>query len=301
MSAIQELEELIKHSEVFRRTKTVSYDIFMNYLTRKVSEKTGRTKVSGGSIAKDCGIPNNVFSFNRKKTYYIARDKLSAIARTYNFDLYETVELFEYFGYCLNTCNEQDRELIGDREIPYDLKGKTGTEEFPDCIFDLIRSCEKFSLAGCREFYDENKDLINSGKTEEAYIEFTKWVERAGNEHLWRVQPDQDINPHHDRETLFEIGYLCAFSLEEIKRLYRSQGYLFAPQFIKFDAFVDFLFDYDEKRYDYAFYKSVCSDIDTRFEKYDRTEPDINVILHELGIIDDLHYHRSREPERDEH
>lgn len=298
MDAIQNLEDLVKHSGVFRRTKDDSFGIFMSFLKEKVSEKTGKEKVTAGSIADDCGFPHNVFSFNRYTNYDMKPDKLSKIARTYNFDLNETVELFEYFGLCLTTFNEPGKSLLGDQEIPGDLKKKIGTKEYINCLFAAVRKKELYTLADCNIFYPENRELINSGQLDKAYEKFTKYIESAGNEHLWRVQLDADYRKQHHRETLFEIGYLCAFSLEEIKELYRSQGYLFAPKYIKFDAFVNFIMNYDKERYNYAFYKSVCSNIDTKYEKYERTEPEFGALLRELGILDEYHY--PSEMERDQ-
>ena len=59
--------------------------------------------------------------------------------------------------------------------------------------------------------------------------------------------------------------------------------------------------DYDKEHNQFSFYKSVCSDVRTRYEKFDRTDPDINVILYELGIIDNLHHSHYKDTDRDEY
>ena len=87
----------------------------------------------------------------------------------------------------------------------------------------------------------------------------------------------------HLRETLFEIGYFCGFTLDEIKRLYMSQGFSFAPEYIVYDAFVYNIMKHEKNGHPCTLYKAVFSNIKEKPVNFDRTNPDIKALIREFS------------------
>ncbi len=257
------------------------YHAFKNYLINKVSAKTKKTGIKKANIAKECDLAKN--DFDKKRYSNLKSDKLSKIVRTYQFSIAETVDLYYRLGRCLNINNKFDKSIIGDQKIPENLCDRIGNELFIDCLFDLIKKEHVHSLCK-KEKTEKIIELINFGKKEEAYSLFIKMLRQDGEQRqmyigLGKSKPDT----LHMRETLFEIGYFCGFSLDEIKRLYMSQGYSFAPEYIVFDAFAYNIMKYEETGHYCSLYKAVFSNIHVKPVNFDRTSPNIDAMTFEFS------------------
>ena len=84
-------------------------------------------------------------------------------------------------------------------------------------------------------------------------------IKKIASSIQWELITYSDFNDSAKKETrtLFEIGFISQFSLNEMEELYKIYGYKLSPEYIPFDTFVNWIQLLPENtRYKGTLYKS---------------------------------------------
>ena len=127
-------------------------------------------------------------------------------------------------------------------------------EEYVDTKFDYK------SMIAFRETLPNSLTDLGEEEIRSYYKAFHKTISDIATNAKWQLIAYSDFlkGKSAGRMTLYELGFLAGFGLEEMKELYKIYGYKLSSKYIPFDAFVKWIYQLDySRRYRAALYKDI--------------------------------------------
>lgn len=228
------------------REKEELSEEWKEYIVSFISERTGK-KQTVNKIEKKCELASKAltrFPLNRKT--------LEKIIKNYSLSDADAEKLLNRNGLDFHPPIGEPQDMIRILEMVRNHSYEKRKNDHINTIdFRLLQDFQKKIPQELSNL--EKKEIKNLFK------EYMRVIKKIASSIQWELITYSDFNDSAKKETrtLFEIGFISQFSLNEMEELYKIYGYKLSPEYIPFDTFVNWIQLLPENtRYKGTLYKS---------------------------------------------